>query len=266
MEAAKLPEVATRLASGLLGQSGVGLGEGVLGGLAGLGASIGAGIAISGAISGVASAASNAYVNGPHEARLKYDRRTVISDVSHRIVQRVADSFMTNDELTTTNIQNQPGTQWEFVFRIHDTCEGSVVHTGEYVVTNGDHEPPCCLPGSAVSAEVQHGACHAASDGSIYVFDRPPANKTKETTGCWALSKEGRDTNEQAHMVGIVAGLNEQPNALRTDASPPSEKEHLFWLPPILLLALVTAVLLSALLTGALWRCRDKGDNTLSMI
>lgn len=58
-----------------------------------------------------------------------------------------------------------PGQVWQFVYEVRDLCYDGTwdLKMNDLVLTAGKHEPPCCLPGYAVSVGSEHGPC---SDGT----------------------------------------------------------------------------------------------------
>lgn len=96
-------------------------------------------------------------------------KRTVSATVSYQ--------YSTTYQTTLTQVKTQThtyhlpaGQVWHFKFDFVDRCGLSSAGGYDYVVTNSQDEPPCCLPGYFANASVPHGACLPSKDGQTYDF------------------------------------------------------------------------------------------------
>ena len=89
---------------------------------------------------------------------------SVTGSFSRSTSSMVSRSVQESTSQTLTTSFEAPGGQvWQFAYTVQDSCGVADIKTRDLVSTANRGEPPCCLPGFAVTANRQHGPCVAGS-------------------------------------------------------------------------------------------------------
>jgi hypothetical protein len=144
----------------------------------------------------------------------------------------VSDVMEKSSEIKQTTTFDEGGQVWQFVYTVQDACGSADIKTMDLVITKGQFEPPCCLPGFALTNE-QHGPCASGSPCgcAVSTCTAPPpsstspsppseAKNTASTTAggapppsppasppATAITAEGPAKVGSAELVGIIAGV-----------------------------------------------------------
>jgi hypothetical protein len=83
---------------------------------------------------------------------------TVSHTASYEIAKSYSSTFEMDKEQTST-LSFPPGQIWQWHFNVTDVCGSTDVLGRDWVQTANAVDEPCCPPGFALNATVQHGAC-----------------------------------------------------------------------------------------------------------
>lgn len=160
--------------------------------------------------------------------RSKFPRDEMVVNYVHSTI--LARSIEVGGDLTETSLRQNytvgRGAAWQFILEITDVCVPAwQLKTGYIIVTDSIYEPPCCLPGMELDADMPHGPCRLNSpcmcDDDIC---NPPSPPTRQPTTALSYdffsesesSSESRRVNEGmlALTICILVFFLALPNPL----------------------------------------------------
>ena len=121
---------------------------------------------------------------------LKTENNGIANHISATNARAIRERLDTNriekkKQVFGNNVVSGAGTVWQFKYQIGHLFGTNVIGTQHVGLTDGIHEPPCCLPGTFLGNGIAHGPCETGYPCvcSDFTCLSCPAGKFKSSAG-----------------------------------------------------------------------------------